>query len=116
MDDHEEDAMPTRDATLVAEPSPGIARDRLDPPGGARAAFRALAARVSADYRATAGLAEACDLRLRVWEAGARGEDWRLVVVRRASGRTYQVRRWEDWERAKRLATAWPPAAGGGGS
>lgn len=82
----------------------------------ARAAFRALAERVAADCRATAGLAEACDLRLRVWEAGARGEDWRLVVVRRTSGRAYQVRCWEDWERTKRLVTAFPPAAGKGTS
>lgn len=75
----------------------------------AQAAFRVLAAQVAADCQAADHLAEACDLQLRVWEAGTRWEAWRLVVVRRASGREYQVQCWADWERMKQLAAAWLP-------
>ena len=71
-----------------------------------RAPLLALAELIAADCRRDQPLAAACDLKLRVWEAGTRFEDWRLVVVWRASRREHQVRCWADWERLKRRERA----------
>jgi len=77
-----------------------------------RESLRALAERMAEECRLEQPLADACELKLRVWEAGRRTEDWRLIVVRRASGREYQIRSWADWERIKRLAGDWASCTG----
>jgi|GEM_PF-3476356 hypothetical protein len=77
-----------------------------------RESLRALAERMAEECRLEQPLAEACELKLRVWEAGRRTEDWRLIVVRRGSGREYQVRTWADWEAIKRLAGGWSSRTG----
>ncbi len=78
---------------MADRPKGSVARDPL----------LALAEQIAADCKDGGPLAESYSLKLRVWEAGTRFEDWRLVVILRQSGREYQVRAWADWERLKRL-------------
>jgi len=91
-----------RGQTVADNPKRSVGRESL----------RALAEQMAEECRLEQPLAEACELKLRVWEAGRRTEDWRLIVVRRGSGREYQVRCWADWERIKRLVGDWTSRTG----
>lgn len=68
----------------------------------AREPLLALAELIAADCQEGGPPVESYSLKLRVWEAGTRFEDWRLIVIVGKSGRQYQVRAWADWERLKR--------------